>query len=72
MKKNKRKGSRVEVLFHSSSTPKVFKNVYAVYTKGGFACLHLADDLIIKYPLCNIFSVAQYHRPHLGSQRKRK
>lgn len=57
----------IEVLFQSSSTPKKCENVVAVYTKGGLLCIQFMDGLIVKYPLCNVFSVANYHKPHLGS-----
>lgn len=57
----------IEIIFISSSTPKKCKNVEAVYTKGGLLCIQYKDRLLIKYPLCNIFSVANYHKPHLGS-----
>lgn len=60
---------RVEILFHTSSTPKVMDNVYAVYTKDALCCLQLEDGMIIKYPLCNIFSIAHPHGPHLGTTR---
>ena len=48
---------KAEVTFHTSSTPKKFENVYAVYTKGGLACIHNIDNMILKYPLCNIYSI---------------
>ena len=59
----------IEIIFHCSSTPKVIKDVEALYTKGGLLCVQLDDGLIIKYPLINIFSVAHYHGNHLGSTR---
>jgi hypothetical protein len=59
---------RVEVIFHSSSTPKVFENADAVYTKGGLLCIQVAD-MLIKYPLLNVFSVCHKHGPHWGSNR---
>lgn len=59
----------VEILFISSSAPKVHENVYAVYTKGGLLCVHLDDGLIMKYPMVNVFSVAHQHGNHLGSVR---
>jgi hypothetical protein len=57
---------KIEILFHTASTPKKC-NVVAVYTKGAFLCTQYRDGLIVKYPLCNIFSVAHYHGNHLGT-----
>jgi hypothetical protein len=60
---------KVEILFQSSSTPKVVEAA-AVYTKGGLLCVELADSkVILKYPLCNIFSVAHEHGPHMGTSK---
>ncbi len=58
---------RVEVLFHSSSTPKVFEDAKAVYTKGELLCIAYGEDDIVKYPLLNIFSVYSKHHYHGGS-----
>lgn len=58
---------RVEILFHTSSTPKVFGNCYAVYTKGDLLCVQLDDGMICKYPLINVFSVCHMHGHHDGT-----
>ena len=58
---------KVEIMFHTTSTPKKCKKVEAVYTKGGLLCVQFKTGLIMKYPLCNVFSIANYHKPHLGS-----
>ena len=58
---------KVEILFHTSSTPKKCNDVDGVYTKDSLLCVQYTDGLIVKYPLCNIFSVAHYHGPHLGT-----
>lgn len=58
---------KVEIIFHTSSTPKVHKKAYAVYTKGALLCVQLDDGMIMKYPLCNVFSVSHKHGHHLGS-----
>lgn len=63
---------RIEIIFHTAGRPKVHDNVYSLYTKGDFLCVHLEDDLIMKYPLNNIFSVAHYHADHLGTTRGKK
>lgn len=60
-----------EILFISSSTPKII-DAAAIYTKANLLCVEFIPDsegrtLIVKYPLCNIFSVASYHGEHLGS-----
>ena len=59
----------VEVLFHTSSSPKRLF-VIALYTKDALLCLQRKDGLIIKYPLCNIFQVAHFHGEHAGSDVK--
>lgn len=60
----------VEILFHSSSTPKIIEAT-AVYTKGALLCIELADsNVIIKYPLVNVFSVAHEHGFHLGTSKE--
>jgi hypothetical protein len=59
----------VEILFHTSSTPKIV-DACAVYTKGGLLCVELADNkTILKYPLCNIFQVAHDHGFHKGTSK---
>ena len=62
---------KVEIMFHSSSTPKKVE-VEKTYTKGDFFCTQYKDGLIVKYPLLNIFSVANYHGDHLGTTQKCK
>ena len=62
---------RTEILFHTSSTPKVI-DAAAVYTKAGLLCVEWVPDaqgrtLITKYPLVNVFSVSHYHGTHLGT-----
>ncbi len=59
----------IEIIFLSSSTPKKCTNVDAVYTKGGLLVVQYRDGMVIKYPLCNIFSVAHKHGKHWGSSR---
>ena len=58
---------KVEIIFHTSSTPKIFENAKAVYTKGELLCISYGEDEIIKYPLLNIFSVYSHHVSHGGS-----
>ena len=58
---------KIEILFHTSSTPKICRGVVAVYTKGALLCIQYKSRLIVKYPLCNIFSVAHKHGHHLGT-----
>jgi hypothetical protein len=61
----------IEIIFHSSSTPKKMK-AHAVYTKGALLCVELEDDgpTIVKYPLCNVFSIAHKHGGHLGTSKR--
>ena len=63
---------KAEIIFHTAGRPKIHEDVYSIYTKGDMLCVHLENDLIIKYPLCNVFSVAHQHAPHLGTTRKTK
>ena len=62
---------KIEIIFISSSAP---KTIYAksVYTKGGLLCIHRIDGLLIKYPLCNVFSICSKHKRHMGSGSGRK
>jgi hypothetical protein len=60
---------KVEIIFHTSSRPKICKDVDEVYTKGGLLCIQHKNGLIMKYPLLNVFSVANYHGKHLGTTR---
>jgi len=61
---------KIEIIFHSSSKPKVCEDIDEVYTKGDLLCIQHEDGLIMKYPLLNVFSVASYHGTHLGTTRK--
>ena len=61
---------KVEIMFHTSSTPKTIRHVYAVFTKGGLLCVQTKDGWLQKYPLVNVFSVVHRHRPHAGTTRK--
>lgn len=58
---------KIEIIFHTTSTPKKCDNVEAIYTKGEFLVVQHSDKLIMRYPLCNVFSVASHHIEHLGS-----
>jgi len=58
---------KVEILFHTSSTPKVFEDAYAVYTKDALLCVQLEDGMICKYPLVNVFSICHPHGNHAGT-----
>jgi len=59
----------VEILFHTSSSPKrIF--VVAVYTKDALLCLQRKDGLLVKYPLCNIFQISHFHGEHAASSVK--
>lgn len=64
---------KIEVIFMSSSGVKVIDNVKAVYDKGGFCCIQVANPdgpaMIIKYPMMNIFSVCHQHGEHWGSKK---
>ncbi len=60
---------KIEIIFHSSSTPKVHEDTYAVYTKDALLCVQLESGLIMKYPLLNVFSIAHVHGNHLGTTR---
>lgn len=54
---------RVEIQFIGNSVPKVYVNVKDVYTKDSMLCLSFThNDVIFKFPLCNIFSVVSNYR----------
>jgi hypothetical protein len=57
----------IQILFHTSSTPKEMKDVEAVYTKGDLLCVR-QGEWIYKWPLANIFQIAHKHGPHWGSR----
>jgi len=62
---------KIQILFHTSSSPKEVE-ARAVYTKGALLCVELADgNMIVKYPLMNIFSVAHEHGDHWGTTREK-
>lgn len=61
---------KIEIIFHTSSTPKRIKKVYAVYTKGGLLCIQMNNGQIQKYPLVNVFSIVHKHGKHAGTGRK--
>jgi hypothetical protein len=54
----------IEIIFKDASTPKRY-TVDGTYTKGDFFCLRIGD-MILKYPMINIFSVCSPHGFHLG------
>ncbi len=56
----------IEILFHTSSSPKRFM-VIANYTKDGLLCCQRADGMIIKYPLLNVFQISHMHGEHCNS-----
>jgi len=60
---------KVQIIFHTAATPKEFEAAVLPYTKGGLLCIELPDGMIVKYPLCNVFSVAHKHGKHWGSTR---
>ncbi len=66
----------VEIIFHSSGTPKRHEDVVKSYVKGGCLLLELeehdADEnpVIIAYPLVNVFSYAKPHLRHVGTTQK--
>lgn len=60
---------KVDIMFHSTSAPKMCDNIDSVYTKGELLCVQHSNGLLMKYPLLNVFSVAQFHMKHLGTTR---
>lgn len=47
---------KVKIIFHTNATGCVY-DVDDIYTKDALLCLR-KGNLVIKYPLCNIFSIA--------------
>jgi hypothetical protein len=60
----------VEIIFMSASTPKIIDAAVGPYTKGNLLCVEDKNGMILKYPLCNIFSVSHKHQKHNGSNQK--
>jgi hypothetical protein len=56
----------LEILFKDASAPKKVNGATTAFTKGDFYCVRVGD-LLIKYPMINIFSVCHLHGDHLGS-----
>jgi hypothetical protein len=55
---------RVKVRLQSNAQPIEF-NAQTAYQKGNFYCIQV-DEIVIKYPISNIFSVSEdygYHDP---------
>jgi hypothetical protein len=55
----------IEIIFKDASAPKKI-DADNCYTKGEFYCIRVGD-MLIKYPLQNIFSVCHEHGYHCGS-----
>ena len=54
---------KVEIVFQSNSTPAVYE-ADDVYTKGSLLCMRSRkENMVVKFPLCNIFSVAHEYFP---------
>ena len=64
----KLKPGQIEIIFKDASKPKICNKVVTVYTKGGLVCIEYDGGLILKYPAGNIWSIAQQHEPHYGSE----
>lgn len=62
---------KVEIVFCSASTPKKCKDVTTVYTKSELLCIEYESGLIVKYPLCNVFSISHQHKNHLGTTKEK-
>ena len=56
----------IEIIFKDASVPKRIE-IDSCYTKGGFFVIRI-KDMLIKYPMRNIFSVAHKHGYHWGSK----
>lgn len=62
---------RVDIIFKTSSTPKVIKDARAAYVRPGVLCIELEDGLITVYPFENIFMYSYPHQPHQGTTKKK-
>ena len=51
----------VKIMFHTSSVEVLYENVIDVYTKDALLCLSFVDE-IIKFPLCNVFSIRSNYK----------
>lgn len=41
-----------------------YKNVINTYTKGGFFCIYLKGETVVKWPMGNIHMLEQTYGPH--------
>lgn len=49
---------KVRLFLHSTSSPKDYDNVHAVYTKGDLLCIaSKTDNWVHKYPIADVFRV---------------
>jgi hypothetical protein len=55
----------IEIIFRDASAPKRIE-ADNCYTKGDFFCIRV-KNMLIKYPMKNIFSVCHEHGFHWGS-----
>lgn len=56
----------IEIIFKDASVPKRVE-ADSCYTKADFFVIRVGD-ILIKYPMCNIFSVCHKHGYHWGSK----
>lgn len=53
---------KISVHLASQSKPKKYKDVVNTYTKDGMYCVLLKNDIVHKYPMCNIFRVEEDYK----------
>lgn len=51
----------VRIMFHTASVEAIYEGVKDVYTKDALLCLSFEDE-IIKFPLCNVFSIRSNYK----------
>lgn len=65
VKNRNSKGGCMRVSVHLKETSQVIevsKNATNTYTKGGFYCILINNDLVHKYPIVNIFRVIESYK----------
>ena len=55
---------KVGIVFQTNSIINFYEDVDDVYTKGGLLCLRCSNkNEVVKFPLCNIFSIQHEYEP---------
>jgi len=59
-----RKLIRVSVQLKETSQPIVYNKAVNLYQKGSLICIYLASEVVVKYPVADIFRIEQDYGYH--------